>query len=61
MTPKPRGFAALTPERRREIASLGGKAQPASAKSFSVNPSIAARAGSKGGKVSRKKPVDGAA
>ena len=60
-TPRPRGFAAMAPERRREIASMGGKAQPASAKSFSVDPSVAARAGSKGGRVSRKKPVDGAA
>jgi len=24
--PKPRGFAALSPERRREIAAMGGKA-----------------------------------
>ncbi len=26
INPKPRGFAAMTPERQREIASMGGKA-----------------------------------
>lgn len=27
--PKPRGFQCMTPERRAEIASMGGKALPA--------------------------------
>lgn len=46
---KPRGFAAMTPERRREIAAMGGRAVPAEKRSFS-NTDIAAAAGRKGGK-----------
>lgn len=37
---KPRGFAAITPERRREIASMGGKASPGN---FKNDPKRAAR------------------
>lgn len=51
--PKPkskRGFAAMTPEQRREIASMGGKSVPAERRSFAQNPNLAASAGSKGGK-----------
>jgi general stress protein YciG len=47
-TKKPRGFAAMSPEKRREIASKGGKSVPASKRSFS-NPEVAAAAGRKGG------------
>lgn len=59
-TPRPRGLAALSPERRREISSMGGKAQPASARSFSKDRDFASRAGAKGGAISRKNPVDAA-
>lgn len=48
--PKPRGFAALTPERRTEIARLGGAGVPADKRSFSRNPELAASAGRVGGK-----------
>ena len=32
-----RGFAALSPERRRELAALGGKSVPPEKRSFSQN------------------------
>ena len=48
-----RGFAAMHPIKRQEIARLGGKAQPADAKSFRKNPELARQAGSKGGSHSR--------
>jgi len=47
---KPRGFGAMSPERRREIASLGGKSIPPEKRSFSQNHALAASAGSTGGK-----------
>lgn len=46
-----RGFAAMSPERRREIASKGGKSVPAEKRSFSQNTDLAAAAGHKGGKA----------
>ena len=46
---RPRGFAAMSPERRREIAALGGRSLPNSKRSFSLDPALAARAGRKGG------------
>ena len=51
---KPRGFAALTPERQREIASLGGRAAHAQGTAHSFTPDEAREAGKKGGRrVSR--------
>lgn len=47
---KPRGFATLTPERRREIASMGGKAVPPEKRGFSRYQGLAARAGRIGGR-----------
>ncbi len=44
-----RGFAAMTPERRKEIASRGGKAVPPEARAFSVSRELAEKAGRKGG------------
>jgi general stress protein YciG len=44
-----RGFASLTPERRREIASKGGKSVPAEKRAYSTNRELAATAGKKGG------------
>lgn len=46
---KKRGFAAMTPERQREIASKGGKSVAAENRSFSRDPLLAAAAGQKGG------------
>jgi general stress protein YciG len=44
-----RGFGSLSAERRSEIARMGGKAVPASKRSFSQNRALAAAAGRKGG------------
>lgn len=49
-----RGFAAMTPEKRREIAKKGGAATPAAKRSFAVNAALAAEAGRKGGMAPRK-------
>jgi general stress protein YciG len=52
MTDKPkakRGFATLSPERRREIASMGGKAIKPENRQFSKNKALAVSAGRKGG------------
>lgn len=46
-----RGFASLSPERRREIAAKGGAAVPAEKRSFSKNKKLAISAGRKGGQV----------
>jgi hypothetical protein len=48
---KPQGFAAISPERRREIASMGGKALPPEKRSFSTDRDLAKAAGRKGGLV----------
>lgn len=61
-TKQRRGFAAMDPERRREIASKGGASVPPEKRAFSVHAGLASRAGRKGGeatgrrsRVSRKK------
>jgi general stress protein YciG len=52
-TRKPMGLAALSPERRREIASMGGKA--ATIRYFRANPEAAKEAGRKGGLAKKGK------
>ncbi len=53
-TKKPRGLAALSPERRREIARLGGKAAQQTGKPHRFSSEEARQAGKKGGeKVSK--------
>lgn len=57
MTPPPkqrRGFAAMDPDRRREIARKGGASVPSEKRSFAKDRDLAAGAGAKGGKVPRK-------
>ena len=44
-----RGFASMSQERQRQIASMGGKAVPDGKRSFSQNRQLAAAAGRKGG------------
>jgi len=44
-----RGFAAMDPARRREIASKGGQSVKAENRSFSKDRELAATAGKKGG------------
>jgi general stress protein YciG len=46
---RPRGFAMLSPERRREVAFMGGKAVPDEKRSFFRSPQLAAQAGRVGG------------
>lgn len=48
-----RGFAAMNPERRREIARKGGASVPGEKRSFSKNRDLAASAGRKGGEAKR--------
>lgn len=53
---KPRGFALLSPERRKEIARKGGKAVPAE-KRYYADKANASAAGFKGGKSPRRRKV----
>jgi general stress protein YciG len=46
---KPRGFAAMSPARRREIAAKGGSSVAPEKRSFSIVPGLAAEAGRLGG------------
>lgn len=50
-----RGFASLSPERRTEIAKMGGAAVPAASRSFSKDNWLAQEAGRKGGSAKKKK------
>lgn len=52
---KPKGLAALTPERRREIAALGGKAAAKTGRAHRFTSDEARTAGRKGGQVRSKK------
>lgn len=51
---RPKGFAAISPERRREIARMGGKAVAPEKRSFAANPDLASSAGKKGASAPRK-------
>lgn len=53
MTPKKRGFAAMTPAQRSAISRKGGASVPAEKRSFSLNQALARTAGTKGGSVSK--------
>lgn len=46
-----RGFACLTPEQRKEMASKGGKSLAPGDRYYSVNRAAARKAGRKGGKA----------
>lgn len=48
-----RGFAAMTPERRREIARKGGGSVPPEKRSFARDRKLAEEAGRKGGEAGR--------
>ncbi len=54
-TGKPRGFAAMTPEERSEIARKGGKEAQKRGTARKWTPEEAREAGRKGGSVSRKR------
>lgn len=49
-----RGFASMSPERRREIASKAAASVPANKRSFSRNADLASSAGAKGGSTPRQ-------
>jgi uncharacterized protein len=51
-----RGFAGMTPERRREIASQGGKAAQASGKARRFTKEEAREAGKLGGAIVASRP-----
>lgn len=51
--PKKRGFAAMSPERRKEIAAKGGASVPNEKRTFSKYKDLASTAGAKGGASSR--------
>jgi general stress protein YciG len=53
-----RGFASMSKERHREIASMGGKAAHASGKAYKWNSETAAEAGKKSGGINRSKTCD---
>lgn len=56
MTDKPkskRGFASMSPERRREVAAKGGGSVKAENRAFSQDRNLAADAGRKGGSISK--------
>lgn len=55
---KRRGFASLSPERRTEIAKLGGQSVPEEKRSFTQNRELAREAGRKGGIRSSHKRRD---
>jgi general stress protein YciG len=52
-TPSRRGFAAMDPERRREIARRGGASVPSEKRSFAQDRDLAANAGRMGGGATR--------
>ncbi|MEN3929992.1 KGG domain-containing protein [Microvirga sp. W0021] len=47
-----RGFASMSAERQRAIASKGGRSVPAEKRSFSQDRGLASSAGRKGGQTS---------
>lgn len=54
---KPRGFAAMDPEKQRELARKGGASVKAENRSFARDRQLAAEAGRKGGEApTRKEP-----
>jgi general stress protein YciG len=57
-TGKPRGFAAMSPEKQREIASMGGKAAHKSGNAHEFTPDEAREAGRKGGGSRKRLPKD---
>jgi len=56
--PRPRGLAAMSPERRREIASMGGRTSQARGTAHQWTAEEASAAGKKGSaRYAQKRPV----
>ncbi len=53
---KPRGFATLSDERKKEIAAMGGRAAQATGRAYRLTPEKASEAGKIGGKASKRGP-----
>jgi len=53
------GFASMSPEKMREVASKGGKAAHKLGVAHRWTPEEASRAGRKGGSISRRRPREG--
>lgn len=53
VTKSRRGFASMSPEAQKKIASMGGKSVPSDRRSFSQNRALASVAGRKGGQSIR--------
>lgn len=51
------GFASMTPEKRREIASMGGKRAHELGRAYTWDSEAAQRAGRKGGSISRRRKL----
>ena len=49
-----KGFASMSPERRKELATKGGKATRPENRAFSRDRDLASEAGRKGGSATRK-------
>lgn len=56
--PRKRGFGGMSPEKRKMISAMGGKAVKPENRSFSLNRDLARTAGRKGGIHLRKKTAD---
>ena len=54
-----RGFAGMDPERRREVASRGGKAAHERGTAHEFTPDEAREAGRKGGQAGRRSSSEG--
>lgn len=54
-SPRPRGFAAMSAEKRTELARKGGKSIAPEKRSFSQNRDLAVEAGRKGGSKGRQR------
>ncbi len=54
-----RGFASMSPDKKREIASMGGKAAHAQGTAHKWTADEARAAGRKGGSISRRRPKYG--
>lgn len=52
---RPRGFGAMSPERQRRIASLGGKAAHQKGTAHEFTPEEARHAGAKGGRAAHER------
>ncbi|MEK7115764.1 MAG: KGG domain-containing protein [Patescibacteria group bacterium] len=53
-----RGFAAMSPEKQREIASLGGKAAHAQGNAHEFSRDEAIAAGKRGGAITQRKRAE---